>query len=388
MSLRYRFAILVCLLLACAALFAPQFAATLFADSYLHTPIRVEVEHGTEPTYSVQAGVDGEIFPAMANYASLQRPSERDFGTFTVTITNSSESILNARIQVQVPGWSDTELRNVSIGAGEVRQLFFAPAFFPRFYANHEIRAATAEVRVTDSSNSLLHSESIPIRLRSMEDMYWGPDFKFAPLIASWVTPHDPQIEAMLGKAKEFMPGRRLPGYEEWKRPDQQRIATAEQAKAIYRALQQSGISYVKSSLTFGRNADVSERVRMPESSLQHHSANCIDGVVLYASLFENLGLDPVVVLVPGHAYVGVRESENGSSFLYLETAVTGRLPFEAAVRAATNRIAALGNKKDVLRVPLSQARSAGIYPMPLPGHDPRHFPASESAASISTSGN
>src|SRR5262249_28627618 len=122
-----------------------------------------------EPTYSVRAGIDGEIFPALANYASLQRADDREFGTFTVTISTSA-SVLNARISLQVPGWSDLELQNVSLGAGEVRKLLFAPVFWPRLYANHEIAAASAVVKVTDSTNRLLHEETVPVRLRSVDD--------------------------------------------------------------------------------------------------------------------------------------------------------------------------------------------------------------------------
>ena len=330
-----------------------------------------------QPTYTLEAGIEGEIFPALANYASFQRAGDRDFGTFTLTISNYNDAALNARVSVQVPGWSDAELQNVAIGSGEVRKLLFAPVFWPRLYTNHEIAAATAVVKVTDSLNQSLYEQTVPLRLRSVDDMYWGPKFGYAAFIASWVTPHDPQVEAVLEKAKEFMPGRRLPGYEEWKSPDQQAIATREQARAIYLALQQTGVSYVKSSLTFGRNTGVSERVRLPGESLQRQSANCIDGVVMYASLFENLGMDPEVVLVPGHAYVGVRESENSNSYLYIETAITGRAPFDAAVKDAAKGIAKIP-QKDVIYIPISDARSAGIYPMPLPGQDPRHFPVSE----------
>lgn len=356
----------------------------MLADS--PPPRHVKITPGIEPTYSVRAGIDGEIFPALANYVSLQRTDDRDFGTFTVTVTNSSNAALNARISLQVPGWSDVELQNISLGAGDVRQLLFAPVFLPRLYSNHEITAATAVVKVTDPSDRLLHAETVPVRLRSADDMYWGPGFKFAAFIASWVTPHDPEVEAVLTKAKEFMPGRRLPGYEDWKSPDQQRVMTGEEAKAIYRALQETGVSYVKSSLTFGENTTVSERVRLPGESLHQLSANCIDGVVMYASLFENLDMDPVVVLVPGHAYVGVRESEDSDSYLYIETAITGRAPFEASVKAATSGIAKIA-PKDIIRIPISDARSAGIYPMPLPGQDRHHFPSGDPSAEAATPG-
>ena len=114
-------------------------------------------------------------------------------------------------------------------------------------------------------------------------------------------------MEELLSRAKELAAGRRLPGYETWKPAQEQQQSTTEQARAIYRALQQRGLSYVKSSITFGERTDISERIRMPHESLRQESANCIDGVVMYASMFENLAMDPVVVLIPGHALVGVR---------------------------------------------------------------------------------
>jgi hypothetical protein len=205
-----------------------------------------------------------------------------------------------------------------------------------------------------------------PARLRAADDMYWGHDFKYAQFIASWVTPHDARIEALLRRAKELMPKRRLPGYEPWKSPAEQEQSTYAQAKAIYRALQRSGVSYVKSSLTLGRNSTVSERVRMPHESLQHISANCIDGAVMYASLFENLGMDPVVILVPGHAYVGVRVAEGSARYLFIETALTASGSFVSAVRAAEAGMARFGEGQ-IIRVPISAARQAGIYPMPTP---------------------
>lgn len=365
--------ILLALLVAGGA-FYPQLSLPLQADSNMQPVQHIDILKGTQPTYLFSAGIDGEIFPAFANYSSLQRPNERQIGTFIVTVSNSTDSTLKAKVSVQVPGWSDKEIQNVEVDAGEVRKLLFAPTFLPRLYRNHEIAPATAELQVTDPIGKPLFTDTASVRLRSADDIYWGKDFKFAPFIASWVTPHDPRVEAVLARAKEFMPARRLPGYEEWKSPDQQRASTFTQAKAIYRALQQSGISYVKSSLTFGRNPDVSERVRLPGESIAQQSANCIDGVVMFASLFENLGMKPVVVLVPGHAYVGVRESEDSDDYLYIETAITGRgATFENAVRAAERGIAK-HDDKDVRRIRIALARDSGIYPMPGPGHDSRHL--------------
>jgi hypothetical protein len=160
------------------------------------------------------------------------------------------------------------------------------------------------------------------------------------------------------------MPLRRLPGYEENKPIVMVEKSTTMQAKAIYRTLQELGVSYVKSSMTLGGHPDVSERVRMPGESLSDVSANCIDGVVMYASLFENLGMDPVIVLIPGHAYVGLRLSPKMNDYLYIETSLTGRATFEAAVQAAQIGLDRT-QQKDIIRVYIKEARVNGILPMP-----------------------
>ncbi|HKW77370.1 MAG TPA: hypothetical protein VJN64_17690 [Terriglobales bacterium] len=317
-----------------------------------------------EPSYKIQAGIDGEIYPVFANYASLQAESERSFGTVSVTVTNPTSSDLHQRMEVSILGWSDQEIQIAELPAGASHTFLFAPSFLPRFYRNQEITAASVKVTVSDSSGRTAFESTFPVRLRSAEDMYWGPAFKYAPFIASWVTPHAPQVEALLAKAKQFTPDRRLPGYESWKSPDQQEEETYLEAKAIFDALKQSGLSYVKSSLTLGDHKSMSERVRLPKATLAQSSGNCIDAVVAYASLFENLGMQPAVVLVPGHAYVGVRSAQDGKDFLFVDAALTGRTTFEAAVSAA--RAGLERNVPATMRqINIQGARSAGIYPMP-----------------------
>lgn len=325
----------------------------------------------TQPTYEVSAGLDGEVYPVFANYVSLRSVRQRSWGTIAVRVVNSTANAIRNRISVEVPGWSDQEIQVVDLAAGEAHTYLFAPTFLHRLYQNREIVAATAAVNVNDSAGAVVYQETLPIRLRSVDDLFWGRDFEYAPFIASWVTPHDSAVEKILGAAKEFMPGRRLPGYETGN-PATQEWFTIQQAKAIYRALQVHGISYVKSSMTLGGHEDVSERVRMPAESLEQTSANCIDGVVVYAALFENLGMEPVILLVPGHAYVGVRVAPGSEKYLYIETSLTGRTSFDLAV-ASAGRSMARFKPSQFIRVDVRLARQDGIYPMPSDDVDTRN---------------
>jgi hypothetical protein len=318
----------------------------------------------TPAIYKIEAGLDGEIYPFLANYASLQKQNQRRWAAVIVTMSNPGDAALRHRISVQVPGWSDAEVQSIELQPGATQTLFFAPSFLPRFYQNREIAAATANVSVTDWNGRSVYEATLPVRLRSGEDIYWGKDFSNAVFIASWVTPHDAPVEALLARAKEYTADHRLPGYEDWKNASGQERETYLEAKAIFTALKQSGFSYVKSSQTLGDHEDLSERVRLPRVSLRDSSANCIDAAVVYASLFENLGMEPEVIIVPGHAYVGVKVAQGSSQFLLIDAALTGRATFEAAVASAQAGMARQPGSA-VTRIEIASARSAGIYPMP-----------------------
>jgi hypothetical protein len=352
--------------IACAVL-ALLCSTAVFAGGDFDKPEVTRALHGsrsTEPTFKITAGVDGDVFPAFANYASLQPVAERKFGTVVVRVSNSTDTEQRYRIAVRVAGWSDQEVQIVNVSAGAAPKFIFAPSFLPRLYRNQEIAAATAQVQITDLAGNPVFSTTVPVRIRAVEDMFWGKGFKYAQFIASWVTPHDAEVEKILSEAKELVPGRRLPGYEDWKDEAGQEHETRIEARAIYATLQRQRLSYVKSSLTFGSNTDISERIRTPRESIAASSANCIDAAVLFASAFENLGMEPVIVLVPGHAYVGVKVAQNSSKNLYIDVALTGRVPFDNAVSSAERGLARL-QPSQITDIGIADARRAGIYPIP-----------------------
>src|ERR1700681_2415187 len=224
----------------------PSFAGDAAADrGDLRPPAPVRQ---AAPAYKIQAGIDGEIYPVFANYASMQRQSDRTFGVVSVTLSNTTELAMRRGVTVEIPGWSDREIKTIDLAPGATRTLVFAPAFLPRLYQTHEITAATAHVTFTDADSNSSYETTVPVRLRSAEDMFWGNGFKYASFIASWVTPHDRIVEGVLCRAKGFTADHRLPGYENWKTAAQQEQETYREAQAIFNTLQRMGLSYVKSS--------------------------------------------------------------------------------------------------------------------------------------------
>jgi len=62
----------------------------------------------------------------------------------------------------------------------------------------------------------------------------------------------------------------------------------------------------------------------MIEESLNNSQANCVDGSVLFASLLRKIGIEPFLVLVPGHCYVGFYLDAAQENPIALETTLLG----------------------------------------------------------------
>ena len=84
----------------------------------------------------------------------------------------------------------------------------------------------------------------------------------------------------------------------------------------------------------------------------------------MFASAFENLGFQPEIIVVPGHAYVGVRVAETSNRYLLIDAALVGRVPFEKAVATAEKGMNQW-KAGDVTQISISEARQHGIFPMP-----------------------
>jgi hypothetical protein len=67
-----------------------------------------------------------------------------------------------------------------------------------------------------------------------------------------------------------------------------------------------------------------SQYVRFVEQSLTNTQANCVDGSVLFASLLRKVSINPFLVTIPGHMYVGFYLDPDKTQFVGLETTAIG----------------------------------------------------------------
>lgn len=101
------------------------------------------------------------------------------------------------------------------------------------------------------------------------------------------------------------------------------------QVLAVWRVLQERGIRYTNLDANApGGTRDVPlQTVQLPDDALRSPQATCADGSVLLASLLRKMGLSPILVLIPGHLFMGFDLDEGGEKQVYLETTLLGVTP-------------------------------------------------------------
>jgi hypothetical protein len=331
-------------------------------------PARMQASSGPASPLQIQYQLNmpgrGEIFPALAGAQAADY-----WPLATLSIANTATKPVLQIITAEVRGWS-AELRLTAvIGPHEVRTFSLDPELLSKTYDNGEIRSATLVVEVQDPATGRSFAQQRPVFLHSASDLFWGRKFANAQLLARWVTPHDDRVLKLVSESEHFVPGRHLRGYNlvpGIKLDGQVRA----QARAVFEAMRRSGISYVSSIYTFGSYPDETQRIRLPRETLELSNANCIDVSVAFASAMENLGMKPVIVIVPGHAFTGVRMGPNSQEILYLDLTVLPRGTFAAAVARAQAWLKKTP-QSEVLTVDIGAARSLGVYPMPVAGGKP-----------------
>ena len=330
----------------------PEVPTHLKASSEPVSPLQMQ--------YQLDLPGRGEIFPALYGSKAV------DYWPVAVlSISNTSARPSLQIITAQVRGWSQEFQQSMVVPPHQTRSLRLEPELLPQAFDNSEIRQAVIDVQVQDAATGHVFAQQRPVFLHSASDLYWGRKFANAQLLARWVTPHDDAVLQLVARAERLIPGGRLRGYHQLPgaRPEDQVRA---QAAAVFGALRQSHISYVSSIYTFGNFPGETQRIRLPRETLELSNANCIDVSVAFASAMENIGLEPVVVIVPGHAFTGVRLAPQSQSILYLDLTVLPNGSFSQAISRAEYWIKKVPAAQ-VLTVDVGAARTLGIYPMPVP---------------------
>jgi len=285
---------------------------------------------------------------------------------FSCNVTNLGSSSRDILISAEIPAWSNEFSKSLTLEPGETETVDIELDWKEKFYTSRESADASIIYKAVGNNISLA-SETEKVKISPKEDIFWSVDVDNASVdlthsIAAWVTPHEQCISSLISKAKELTPGRSLGGYANYEgRNESVKVnRTNEQAKAIFYAIKGQGVSYVNTPVSFSG----SQHVKMPSDSLIDKSGNCVDGTVLFASAFEALGMEPVIVVIPQHTLIGVESYEGSGRYVFIETTLVGSDSYENALLKGSEQFNKYRNTSQINVIRISDFRE-NITPFP-----------------------
>lgn len=129
---------------------------------------------------------------------------------------------------------------------------------------------------------------------------YWQGITFMPEIIAAFIMPNLPRVGEIISKASRHLQNwNKEPSFTGYQTQDINEVKL--QAAAIYAALQEENIAYTMPPASFEKTG---QRVRIPEYVLEKKQGTCIDLAVLFASCLEAININPILMIVKGHAFV------------------------------------------------------------------------------------
>jgi hypothetical protein len=232
-----------------------------------------------------------------------------------------------AHVEVQIEGLTGVSELDVTLpDAGQVYRL--APMLHYDFSHLAQLdqsvpAVVTYSVRVNGAD---LGRQSRSIRVRSVNDVPFevmtnGKQQDFSFLFAAFVNESHPFVQAVLQEALHWHAVNSFSGYQGSAQDVRMQVF------AVWNVLQRRHLRY--SSITTPSAASptshiYSQSVRFIDQSIESQQANCVDGSVLFASVLYKIGIHPILVMKPGHMFVGYYLDEGHKQFEFLETTMLG----------------------------------------------------------------
>lgn len=297
-----------------------------------------------------------------------------------VAIENPTDATVKVELRGSLQGYTKSEATaTITLAPKEKKTGFFdATLDFAALNALASPVPAAFNLKLLVNGN-VVSSWSKTVQLLPKNTVFWTAngqatqDFAtMSAVMASLTTPHDKwqEIDKLLQSAAKYSKFGAMIGYQYQQagRTVDQDVADAlDQVGAIFNALKAMGVNYSSVSEDFFTG---SQNVRFPSESLRAKTANCIDGSLVVAAAAEAMGMEPQIVTVPGHAFVGVRAGKTGtesaSRIIMVETTVISGKTFDEANKLGIAKYNATpATSRSVFDI--AALRKNGLLPSPFP---------------------
>lgn len=275
----------------------------------------------------------GELFPAL-QLSQSPRPRAGGFGDGDglVSVSVRGDDLpRRLRLRIDTPGLRRPVALEADVEAGAHRIDLHPRLEWDTTWLRALDGTREQPLRLSLEADGVTRTHRVDVRVHALDDAPYyvreGRDrVDLGWAFAGYVDPHDAVVDEILADARANDAGFERGG-------DLHRVG------AVWAALERRGLRYDAGDPALSRGPVVwSQRVRLPAVIWRDRRANCIDSSVLIAAVLERLGMRALIVLVPGHAFVGYRDGDRAE---YFETTLLGAPRGNSTGSAATNFAAA-----------------------------------------------
>ena len=291
--------------------------------------------------------------------------------TTLFTVEYSSATPRTLFLHVTVNDFTQAQVKSVAATSTVQSERFLPPLLDQGRVLNAltQDEDTSLHVEVTDENKHVYYENDSALSLHSRWLMQWTQANRLQ--IAAWVTPNDPAVSTLVQKAQGYLQNQPPPlpvGMVGYKVTEQQQVR--DEVDALYDALRLSyHIKYVQESVPYlGANSGDNsvENIKLPAEVLKQGSGMCIELTVVMAAAAERIGLHPEIVIVPGHAFLGVAVTENNKSMQYWDAVdMNNNVAADSANVDANNAYVHYQTQNTVVdTITISDARAVGVGPM------------------------
>ena len=181
-------------------------------------------------------------------------------------------------------------------------------------------------------TDKLITTKTIEQAYRSINEcVYAAKDSKgeiidFTPFFAAYVNEDSKVVESFLKEVSDYWSF--SPKFKGWLGYQLGKEYVLDQIIWVALYLKVKGMKYSSITRTSNTSSKIfSQNVRFVENTIANKQANCVDGSVLLASVFEKIGLTCFLVTEPSHMYLAVGNKlspEYRQDYILIETTAIG----------------------------------------------------------------
>ena len=341
--------------------------------TYEFTP---EVTNGTKPELQFEVDHKTTLMSSIAkNYSN---PTFNYMWAARATAVNTGDQVLsNYRVRFRVAemgSWGSWQRVSKLYPGQTVVDPFFPIFDLEKMMALNGSRPAVIEVEyeyLQPDGVKVEETDSFPVQILSRNEVIFSSlkpeeitgfvdQFDYAPaLFTSMTTPADPVVQQLAGRIN----GMAAESYGQSIAASSSDDECVAFMSAMHHFLQTNHVAYQSppGMLTQGNQG---QHIKYTRDVLRNRAGTCVDLAVTWASVCEAVGLEPAIILVPGHAFPAVKLPKS-QQWLAIESTMLNAT-FKDAVTKGNEELAEALKGQHYL-VDITEVRKLGVLGLDLP---------------------